>query len=272
MFLIHLIFGCSSNDKPNFPIEEFISEVPELKNNEDYFQYWNQLRSYDQNVVMNAKNEIEYDSLCFIGMLKSALYFEKYDTSIFKSNPSAPALNLTHNQIAQYNLDFWPLIIAQQKATGKMHNFPGYQLESIIGNFYNYSVFNQDSIYPELLEKLKSYEESNISQSLLKSYKKQQLLNTLDLKSVIGRWVTQHFKDVPNERVEYFQFSIMSDDNIYLQREHRLQQLKLVKENDNHKIFEILDSPLGWVYKLSTDGNLTLINEHNQTLIDYKKA
>jgi hypothetical protein len=266
-------FGCKENT--DIPVELYKEEISELENEDAISNYWKKLYELDQNMLKNSKSNREIDSASITNMLRTALLYETHGSKIFNSKTSVPTLNLVHNYISESNLAFWPIIKERLKAGGDIYitggGYPAYQLEAISFSFYDYSLFNQESKYKGLLNKLNSRHYEKVSSSLIKAYQKQIELRNLETKEILGKWRRQHFKNRDNESVEYFEFVDMSDKQTYLKRDGRLIKLNLLGNEKSSMIYRIENEPFEFHYKLKKTGELYLINEKGEALISYKK-
>lgn len=278
LFFKTLIFigliSCQKNDKL-IPIDEYKSEIEDLKTKKDVIDYWKTLIDFDQNIVLNAKTIKEYDSLSLVTLMKSALLYEIKGDSIFNSynNPNNEILFI-HNHIPQSNLDFWPILMKQKEISGKLLMYPAYQLEGISSSFYNYSVFGQDSIYDNLISKLNSKSYGKVSDALINTYLEQKRINRLTVAKHIGKWKELRYKGQTDTRgLGNFELIKMSDNNYYFRiKNERLKLLEVIDKNEKTFTFKTKNEPFNWYYKLSSNGDLSLNNENDTILLKYTKA
>lgn len=271
--LIVLSSSCNDKTKLDLPIEEYKNEIQAL-NSKDYFYYWEKLNDFDQNVVLEAKNYKSYDSLSLVTLIKSALFYELKGDSIFNAPNTYNEFFFIHNHIPKSNLDFWPLLLKQKELTGKLLMFPSYQLEGLTGSFYDYSVFEQDSIYDKLLSKIKPNSDKTLSKDLIDTYLETKRIQKLSVKEQLGIWHRKRFKtesyDSPKGNFELLK---LSDNSYYLRfNKARFKPVKIIEKNDKSLKFKPKHEPFGWCFLLDNEGHLSLINEKGDLLIAYKKA
>ena len=142
-------------------------------------------------------------------------------------------------------------------------------LESVSLAFYNYSLVNQENIYPKLLSKLEKQEEFLVSEKLFEIYQ-QTNSNSLKIKKVLGKWKKQSFENLTEEG--FFEFVLLSDGAVSVSRDGRFLKLLLKNTSKSEKLYQIENEPFGWQYKLSKEGNLSLLNEDGKVIIAYSKA
>ncbi len=265
-----LTISCNSNDL----LKTYSTEVSELKTEADIEAYWNTLYNLDQiTYLKETKNPISGDSISLTNMMRTALVFEIHGTKAYKPNNSVPILNFTHNYIGDSNLAFWPIIQECKKVGGSIESFgggfPAYQLEGISMSFYDYSLLDQNSEYPRLLKKLNSKDYNKVSTELINIIEQQNKLAQLKEVEVIGQWKRQPILNYEDNG--HFEFVIMSDDNLYLRRKHRLQKLIETTLNDVKKTYRINNEPFGWSYTLENK-TLSLIDDQDKTLIIYNSS
>ena len=269
--LFFFISHCQKKEDFDFPIEEYKQEIQKLKK-EDYSKYWKKLIDFDQNILMNETNYKVYDSLSMVSLIKSALLYEIKGDSIFYFGNSDNEFFFAHNHIPKANIDFWPLLMKQKEITGDLIMYPSYQLEGLSYSFYDYSLSNQDSIYDNLLSKIKSNSNKKISENLLDTYKEIKRIQNLSIKSQLGTWYRKKFKKRPNEKGK-FELLELSDDNYYLRYdETRFKPLEIIKKDNNNFIFKTKYEPFGWNFILRKQGDLSLNNEKGKVLINYQKV
>jgi hypothetical protein len=267
LFLLFFVEICFSQ----MPIESYKQEIYNLKTDIELNNYWNKLLEIDQNILLESKNFREFDSISTSLMVRTALIFEIHGDKAYKPNIYLPILNLSHNNIGESSLVFWSIIEKCAKTGGVIDNFggkfPAYEIESISLNFYNYSLFNQESKYSELREKLNLLKSESISNELIKTYESQKKTYKLKEEKRIGKWHLQTTKDEFEDVC--FEFIRMSDDNIYIKQINKIQKLILLKKNNKYKVFKIENEPFGWTYELFKNGNLFLKNDKHEVLIEY---
>lgn len=274
IFIILLLSSsCNNKIELDLPIEEYKKEIEAL-NRKDYYDYWEKLNNFDQKVVIQAKNYKSYDSLSFVSLIKSALFYELKGDSIFKVPNTYNEFFFIHNQIPKSNLDFWPLLLKQKEIRGEVLMFPSYQLEGVAGSFYDYSVFGQDSIYDKLLSKLKPNSEKKISEALIDTYLETKRIQELLIIEKVGAW---HRKRFNNELYKApkgnFELLKLSDDGYYIRfNKSRFKPIEIIKKTDGSLKFKIKHEPFGWYFILDNNGNLSLLNENDTILVEYKKV
>lgn len=271
--LVILLSSCKNKAKLNLPVEEYKNEILAL-NNKDYYDYWEKLNNFDQKVVIEAKDYKSYDSLSFVSLIKSALFYELKGDSIFKAPNTYNEFLFIHNQTPKSNLDFWPLLLKQKEIRGEVLMFPSYQLEGIAGSFYDYSVYGQDSIYDRLLSRLKPNSEKKISDALIDTYLETKRIQELSIIEKVGAWHRKRFKHELYEAPKgNFELLRLSDDGYYMRfNKSRFKPIEIIEKIDGNLKFKPKYEPFGWYFLLDNDGNLSLLNEKDNLLIAYKKT
>lgn len=257
-------------------VENYKDEIRNLKSDTEFENYWKQLLDIDQNILVNTKDHKKADSISSSLMVRTALLFEIHGDKIFKPNIYLPILNLSHNEIGESSIVFWPIIEKCSKVGGIIDNFggvfPTYEIECVSLDFYNYSLIEEKNKekYAELREKLNQIKTDNIVTALIESYNYKKKLYTLKEIKSIGKWSLQRIK---NEILdESFEFIKMSDNNIYIKQNNKIQKLIMFKKHKGVKIFKIENEPFGWNYELLKNGTLFLKDDKNEVLIQYTKA
>lgn len=257
-------------------VENYKDEIRNLKSDTEFENYWKQLLDIDQNILVNTKDHKKADSISLSLMVRTALLFEIHGDKIFKPNIYLPILNLSHNEIGESSIVFWPIIEKCSKVGGIIDNFggvfPTYEIECVSLDFYNYSLIEEKNKekYAELREKLNQIKTDNIVTALIESYNYKKKLYTLKEIKSIGKWSLQRIK---NEILdESFEFIKMSDNNIYIKQNNKIQKLIMFKKHKGVKIFKIENEPFGWNYELLKNGTLFLKDDKNEVLIQYTKA
>lgn len=271
--LLFILLNCDNNRNFDLPIEDYKKEIQALSK-EDYYDYWEKLNNFDQKVVLEAKNFKAYDSLSIVSLIKSALFYELKGDSIFKAPNTYNEFFFIHNHTPKSNLDFWPLLLKQKKVRGRVLMFPSYQLEGIAGSFYDYSVFGQDSIYDELLSKIKPLSNKKISDALIDTYTETKRINQLSIEEKIGTWQRKRIKNEPfDPKAGNFELLILSDKNYYLRYNNGgFKPIEIIDKNDKTFTFKTKYEPFGWYFTLKNDSNLSLHDEKDILLISYSKA
>ncbi|MFD0962939.1 hypothetical protein [Pseudofulvibacter geojedonensis] len=256
------------------PIEEYRTEIENLKTEKKINEYWNKLYKIDQDILMNTTNLKIADSISISNMIKTALLFDIYGTKGYNPNGTSShisIINLTHNYIGESQIAYWPIIKKCAEIGGAINSYagkyPSYELESVTTTFYNYSLLNQEQKYPKLLSKMNEIKTVNIVDKLLNSFKYQNQMRELFEVKVLHHWQLQSFKNLKEEGV--FSFVKMSDNNIYLKKHGRAQKLELVRNQGKSKIYRIENEPFGWNYIYGEDGSLSLIDDEQNELIKY---
>jgi hypothetical protein len=259
------------------PIEEYRAEIEQLETDTQVNEYWKDLHKIDQEILVNTSDLKIADSISISNMIKTAILFDIHETKGYNSGGYSgflPILNLSHNYIGQSQLAYWSIIEKCAEIGGAIDSFggkyPAYQLEQVSLTFYYYSLFNQETKYPNLVRKLSKIKTVNIVDELLKSLEYQNELRKLSEVAVLNSWYLQNHKD----RIDEGEFSIvkMSDDNVYLKKYGRIQKLELIKTGAKSKTYRIENEPFGWNYVYENDGGLTLIDEKENELINYTLA
>ncbi|MEM5540727.1 hypothetical protein [Olleya sp. AS48] len=259
------------------PIEEYRAEIEQLETDTQVNEYWKDLHKIDQEILVNTSDLKIADSISISNMIKTAILFDIHETKGYNSGGYSgflPILNLSHNYIGQSQLAYWSIIEKCAEIGGAIDSFggkyPAYQLESVSLTFYNYSLFNQEAKYQNLVNKLSKIKTEDIISELSKSFEYQNELRKLSEIAVLNSWYLQNHQD----RIDEGEFSIvkMSDDNVYLKKYGRIQKLELIKTGAKSKTYRIENEPFGWNYVYGNDGSLTLIDEKENELINYTLA
>ena len=235
--------------------------------------FWNELLRQDQEVLLQLKDKKKFDFQSFENMIYTALLFEIHGADTYPRNNMVAILNLSHSQITEAQLAYWPIIL-KGKDIPVLKGFyewlfPAYMLESVSLTFYNYSLVNQENTYPKLLSKLEKQEEFLVSEKLFEIYQ-QTNSNSLKIKKVLGKWKKQSFENLNEEG--FFEFVLLSDGAVSVSRDGRFLKLLLKNTSKSEKLYQIENEPFGWQYKLSKEGNLSLLNEEGKVIIVYSKA
>ena len=255
------------------PVSEYRQEILNLKTDTDFQIYWDKLYKIDQEILVELDDKKKADSLSIDNMIRTALLFEIHGEKVYNSNNVIPIVNLTHNTIGDCQVAFWSILKKCSKVGGVIDRlgckFPTYQLESVGLTFYNYSFLNQESKYPEAVNKMDAATNENVVTNLLNAFENQQKLYSLNEKKVLNEWFAQPFIDVKEE--DTFSFVLMSDDEIYVKKRINIQKLLLIESKNKSKIYRIENEPFGWTYEYGNDGSLTLKDENEKILIEYTK-
>ena len=270
LFLVNFSFS-------QIPIEEYRTEVENLKSVNELEAYWNKLYRIDQEVLVNTTDLRIADSISISNMIKTTLMFDIHKSNGYKPNGSSgllTVLNLSHNYIGQCQIAYWPIIEKCAEIGGAIDSFggkyPAYQLESVSLTFYNYSLSNQELKYPELLNKLSKIKRDHIVDELLKSYQNQNKLRELNEVAVLNSWYLQSFKNQKDKGE--FSFVKMSDNNLYIKKYKRIEKLELIETKEKSKIYRIENEPFGWTYIYGNNGSLSLVDHEKNELIKYTLA
>ena len=270
--------SCQNKDTVNsIPIEAYKSEILNLKTQEEISAYWKKLFHLDQVTYLKETKTIEKgDSISVANMIRVALMIETHGTESYTPNVNAPWVVHAHNYISKTSLAYWP-IIEQLRTSNDGKNpinqdYPSYYLEGIASTFYDYSLFNQNDIYEELVEKINSINYEKVSSNLYKLYSEFRSFQDLDTKEIIGTWQRQHFKNGHDESLGNFEIVKLSDNNIYIKTKGRLRLINLIDTKQNAKLYKVDGEPFGWNYKLKNNGDLSLLNHKGEILINYKKV
>mgnify|MGYP003462407706 CR=1 FL=1 len=257
-------------------IDKYRTEITNLDSDIKFENYWRQLLDIDQNILVNTRDHKKADSISSSLMVRTALLFEIHGDKVYKPNNLVPILNLSHNNISESSIVFWT-ILEKCKTVGGMIDtfggtFPAYQLECVSLGFYNYTLNQKEKeeMYPDLRKKLNQIKTKDIVTALIESYNYQKQLYTLKEIKSIGKWSLQSFKNVILD--ESFEFVKMSDKNIYIKQNNKIQKLIMLKKHKEVKVFKIENEPFGWNYELLKNGTLFLKDDKNEVLIQYTKA
>ena len=256
------------------PIDQYKTEINNLKTNEDIEQYWGKLLDIDQNVLVNTKDVTIADSISIDLMIRTSLLFQIHgDTCYNKFNNTLPILNLSHSNVGNCQVVYWPIIEKCAQIGGVIESmggkYPTYELESVSLTFFNYSLLNQDEKYNSLLSRLYDLANDSIIEKLIEQFNELKKLKTLKVKTVLDSWYNQPFTDLKEESI--FEFVEMSDDHIYLKRFDHIQRLLEISSENGIRFLRINNEPFGWIFRYGNDGNLTLLDEKGNILINYSK-
>nr|WP_321224959.1 hypothetical protein [uncultured Psychroserpens sp.] len=253
------------------PVEQYKIEISNLKTEQDFKMYWDHL--YDLNQITHLEDmetETEGDSIAIANLIRTALLFETHGNGIYKPDNLVPIMHYAHNNSAQADLAFWPIIMQVRAVGGVIEThggkFPASQLEDLSMDFYRYSLLDQEHKYEELLYKLNTGNYKIVSNHLVEIFNNEKKHQQLKIIKSLGKWINKPFID--QEEYGYFEFVKMSDNNIYLKRDHRLQKLILLSSEKGTNTYQIDNEPFGWTYKL-TNNKLSLVDELNNILITY---
>lgn len=270
--IVFILFYCYTFFSfSQIPIKKIEEEIINLKNQSEIQTYWNELNHLDQDILVNIKNKTLYDSLSLEMMIRTALIFKIHGTKAYEISNVIPLLNLSHCKISEAQIVFWPIILECRKKGGIIDFFggkyPAYELESIFLNLYNYSVLNQESIYPVLINKINSDSIDNISDKILRIFEQQKINYELKPIKIYGKWFNQSFTNMKEN--DFFELIMMNNNSIYLKNRNRIQKLILIEFKNQTKKFKIENEPFGWFYQLDKNGTLFLKNNDGITLIQY---
>lgn len=257
------------------PLEQYKTEIKNLKTADDIELYWGKLYEIDQTVLVYEKDISKSDSISIDLMIRTALLFQIHDTIGYnRFGNLLPVLNLAHSSLGTCQLIYWPIIEKCAKIGGGIEShggtYPAYELETVTLNFYNFSLLNQELKYPDLLNKLKGKEYDSIVNRLSSIFFDQKSIYKLSEQKVIGAWINQPFSNLKEE--SSFEFVVMSDGNYYVKQHDRFQKLNQTNKKKGKRIFSIENEPFGWTYCLGKDKNLVLLDEKGEILIRYTKS
>ena len=257
------------------PVSQYRQEIMNLNTNESIEDYWGKLLKIDQEILVNIEGTANIDSLSIDNMIRTALLFEIHGEKIYNPYNIVPIMNLAHNNVGSSKIAFWSIIKRCRHVAENQENFgksyPEYVLEAFGLTFYYYSFLNQDSKYPTALKKLDALTNDNVVENLLVAYNNQKKTYKLKEVKIINEWYKQAFENSLEDEGT-FSFVEMSDKKIYIKLSNRIQKLIALKSNENGIIYRIENEPFGWTYAYSKDGNLTLRDENEKTLITYTKV
>lgn len=270
IFLI-LIQDCFTQ----IPIEQYKTEIYNLKTVNEIELYWNKLYEIDQKKLIQEQDFFKSDSLSLDLMIRTVLLFQIHDTIGYNRFQNVlPVLNLIHSNLSSSLLIYWPIIEKCSALGGAINklggNFPAYELEGVSICFYNYSLLNQEMKYPRLMNKLSGKDADSIVSHLSSFIQKQKAIYRLYERKVIGCWFNQPFTNLKEE--SYFEIIEMSDGNQYIKNNNRLQKLNETILKSGNSMYRIEDEPFGWAYSLDSTGHLELLDETGEILIRYSKA
>lgn len=248
-------------------------EISSLYTQEEVDAYWKEVERIDQEVLVGKEHTTAvYDSISISNMIRVALLFEIPGKESQYQKGAVPVVTLSHNYNKDANLAYWPVIVkcAEMGGTIKQIGYPSYPLESIVGTFYDYSVFGQEERYPELVAKLNKLTGGFVLSQIELAFKKEKRLQKLTEQNKVGAWFIEEIKGKKSDAV--FEFVTMSDDMLYKKSKGRIQKLVEVMITDSGTKYKIENEPFGWYYILTIDEELTLYDQHDEALIKYTKS
>ena len=256
------------------PIDKHKTEIINLKSDKELDAYWGKLQKIDQEILVKTDNIKKADSISIDNMIRTALILKIHGEKAYKANNLVPIVNMSHNNIGNSQIAFWPIIETCAKVGGIIDSFggkyPAYQLEGIALTFYHYSLFGQESKYPELIKKMNMLKKGSVVSNLFSAYEYEIKLQDLTEIEVLNSWHLQPFQNKKEEGV--FEFVKMSDNFIYLRKNKHIQKLILTNTKSNTKIFRIKNEPFGWYYEYEDNGALRLLSDNGEVLITYSKS
>jgi hypothetical protein len=267
LFSIHRIFA-------QIPIEHYKTEIRNLKNQVEIEQYWGKLLDIDQNILVNTADVLIADSISIDLMIRTSLLFQIHGDNCYnKFNNALPFLNLSHSNVGNCQVFYWPIIEKCAQIGGVIESmggkYPAYELESVSLTFFNYSLLNQDEKYNFLLSRLNGQVNDSIVEYLTEQFYQLKKMQTLKVKKVLNSWYNQPFTNLKEESI--FEFVQMSDDQIYLKRFDRIERLIEMSSENGIRFFRIENEPFGWTFRYGNDGSLILLDEKNMILLNYSK-
>jgi len=252
-------------------LEKISLEIRDLKSASQQQNYWDKLYAEDQQILVNIISAEKHDALSLEIMIKTALFVEIHGIDSYPKNNPIAVLNLSHCSIGEAQLAYWPIILKCFEKGGLIHvfggKFPTYELEAIALAFYNYSLANQEAIYPKLTLRLKNPEQYKVSERLYEIYQNRKY--NIGVIQSIGKWKNQPFENSIEEG--FFEFVLASDQSIYLNRNGRFEKLVLNSNLNSVKKYKIEKEPFGWQYIFKDNGDLSLVDETGRELIQYSQ-
>jgi len=271
--LFFIVLFSITTSTAQISIDAYKTEISQLSTEQEIDGYWKNLLHLDQNVFLKIENTKKYDSMSVCNMIRTALMYKIHGDKAHRANNVTPIINLSHNINGGSSLAFWPVIDKCSKLGGIIKsfggNYPAYELESVSGAYYEYSLLGQEAKYPNLIDKLNKQKKGAVIENLLKAFEYQKELQNLTTNEILNRWTIQPFTDKKEDG--FFEFVKMSDNAVYLRKHDRLQKLIHIKSKDNSNLYRIENEPFGWYYEYENDGNLSLYNDKDQVLIEYTK-
>lgn len=256
------------------PIDSLRGLVENLKTEDDFDRYWNELLDLDQQVLVHLNDTREYDSLAIELMIRTSLVAEIHSFDSIGLFNSVPLLNFTHCQNHRAELIFSPIIkYLASFPRGVIHGFgggyPTYQLEGLALVAYKYSLYGNNEILEPYLSQIKGQNSSLISLELLKLHQQEKQKYELTTIRIIGKWRNQAI--VNTQEDDFFEFALMSDDNYHVRRRGRIIRLKLKNNKIFKKTFVLEDSLFGFEYELSVFGKLRLLDSKGKRIVTYER-
>lgn len=252
-------------------LEKISLEIRDLKSASQQQNYWDKLYAEDQQILVNIISAEKHDALSLEIMIKTTLFVEIHGIDSYPKNNPIAVLNLSHCSIGEAQLAYWPIILKCFEKGGLIQifggKFPTYELEAIALAFYNYSLANQEAIYPKLTSKLKNPKQYKVSERLYEIYQNRKY--NIGVIQLIGKWKNQPFENSIEEG--FFEFVLASDQSIYLSRNGRFEKLVLNSNLNSVKKYKIEKEPFGWQYIFKDNGDLSLVDETGRVLIQYSQ-
>lgn len=273
LYNILFLIGCTAliSCAPSLA-DMYGNEISNLKSQEEVDAYWKELDRIDQDILLNEEDVAVYDSISISNMIRVVLLFETPGKESYLQKQATPVVTLSHNFNKDAGIAYWPVIVKCAEMKGVIHQigYPSYPLESIAGTLYNYSLFEQEERYPDLVEKLNAISGGYVISQLEMVFNKEKKLRQLTEKNSIGTWFVETIKNQKSEQI--FEFVIMSDNALYKRSGGRIQKLIEIESNIQSETYKIENDPFDWYYTLSKQGDLVLYDQHDNELIKYTKS
>ena len=270
--LLFSLLTLSINSIAQIPVDDYRKEIKALKSENQIFEYWEELKRIDQEILLKSSNQKIFDSISISNMVRTALLFEIHGQNVYKPNITVPILNLSHNYNLQSNINFWPIIEICKNVGGIIESFggefPTYPLESVSLTSYNYSLLNEKGRLPYLRKQLSKNDSNSIVKGLLSTFEELKRQEDLKIIEKFDQWKNEPFQNFYEDG--YFELVRMSDNCLYFLKNGRLTKLKII-ENVYYDILILEKDPFNWHYKYSNDGKLSLFDQNDEILIKYSK-
>ena len=273
--ILSIFFLLTQGCFTQIPIEQYTTEIQNLRTENDIELYWDKIYEIDQLLLVHEEDVPKSDSLSIDLMIRTTLLFQIHDTIGYnRFGNFLPVLNLVHSSVGFCQVIYWPVIEKCAALGGAIEHqgstFPAYELESVSLSYYNYSLLNQELRYPILLNHLIGRDFDSIVTHLSTVFQNQKAIYRLDERKIIGSWINQPFTNLQEE--SSFEIMVMSDGNYYIKQNNRFQKLNQTKLNRGIRSFRIEKEPFGWIYRLGRDGSLVLVDDKGEVLISYTKS
>lgn len=254
------------------PVEQYRQEINNLKDKNAIKAYWQRLMDVDQKAVNDKVDLAIGDSIFVDNMIQITLLTNilAEKSAVQNITNVLPAITLIHNQSSQSNLAFWPVLQKIHKNYMPLFSYPSYLLEGEMLEFYNYSMFGKDEQYAAVIAKLDAVtnQDKDVIANLLEAYEHSKVLRKLTTQKVWHTWYVDEGLGTINKE-ETFSFREMSDGHLYISNRSNLQRLYKISSQKDVTLYRIANEPLGWTYRYTKKGGLSLLDEEEKVLLTY---